>query len=44
MRVSCIANTPTTSSDDPKALLEGIENFKPVELKKWVSEIKEQVK
>jgi hypothetical protein len=31
-------------SDDPKALLEGIENFKPVELKKWVSEIKEQVK
>ena len=30
-------------SDDPKALLEGIENFKPVELKKWVSEIKEQV-
>ena len=31
-------------SDDPKTLLEGIENFKPVELKKWVSEIKEQVK
>ena len=30
-------------SDNPKALLEGIENFKPVELKKWVSEIKEQV-
>ena len=31
-------------SDDPKTLLEGIEIFKPVELKKWVSEIKEQVK
>ncbi len=31
-------------SDNPKALLEGIANFKPVELKKWVSEIKEQVK
>ena len=31
-------------SDNPKTLLEGIENFKPVELKKWVSEIKEQVK
>ena len=31
-------------SDDPKALLKGIENFKPVELKKWVSEIKEQAK
>ena len=31
-------------SDDPKTLLQGIENFKPVELKKWVSEIKEQVK
>ena len=31
-------------SDDPKALIKGIENFKPVELKKWVSEIKEQVK
>ena len=29
-------------SDDPKALLEGIENFKPVELTKWVSEIKMQ--
>ena len=29
-------------SDDPKAILEGIENFKPVELKKWVTEIKEQ--
>ena len=31
-------------SDNPKALLQGIENFKPVELKKWVSELKEQVK
>ena len=31
-------------SDNPKTLLEGIENFKPVELKKWVSEIKEQVR
>ena len=31
-------------SDDPKALLKGIDNFKPVELKKWVSEIKEQAK
>ena len=31
-------------SDDPKTLLQGIENFKPVELKKWVSELKEQVK
>jgi hypothetical protein len=30
-------------SDDPKKLLEGIENFKPVELKKWVTEIKEQI-
>ena len=29
-------------SDDPKGLLEGIENFRPVELKKWVDEIKEQ--
>lgn len=29
-------------SDNPKTLLEGIENFKPVELKKWVSEIKMQ--
>ena len=29
-------------SDDPKKLLEGIENFKPVELKKWVDEIKKQ--
>ena len=31
-------------SDDAKTLIKGIENFKPVELKKWVSEIKEQVK
>ena len=31
-------------SDNPQAILKGIENFKPVELKKWVSEIKEQVK
>ena len=31
-------------SDDPKTILEGIENFKPVELKKWVTEIKEQQK
>ena len=30
-------------SDDPMALIEGIEKFKPVELKKWVDEIKEQV-
>ena len=30
-------------SNDPKTLLQGIENFKPVELKKWVDEIKEQV-
>ena len=29
-------------SDDPKALVDGIEKFKPVELKKWVTEIKEQ--
>ena len=29
-------------SDDPKALLEGIANFKPVELTKWVTEIKQQ--
>ena len=29
-------------SDDPKTLLEGIANFKPVELTKWVSEIKMQ--
>ena len=30
-------------SDDPKALLDGIENFKPVEVKKWVHEIKDQL-
>ncbi len=29
-------------SNDPKTLLEGIANFKPIELTKWVSEIKEQ--
>ena len=29
-------------SDDPKVLLEGIENFKPVELRKWVDELKMQ--
>ena len=31
-------------SDDPKALLEGIEQFKPVEIKKWVDDIKGQIK
>ena len=31
-------------SDNPKVLLEGIENFKPVEVKKWVTEIKDQLK
>lgn len=29
-------------SDDPKVLLDGIENFTPVEVKKWVDEIKKQ--
>ena len=29
-------------SNDPKKLLEGIENFKPVQITKWVHEIKEQ--
>ena len=29
-------------SDDPKKLLDGIENFKPVQIKKWVDEIKKQ--
>ena len=29
-------------SDDPKALLEGIERFEPVQITKWVKEIKEQ--
>ena len=29
-------------SDDPKMLLEGIENFKPVQITKWVNEIKDQ--
>ena len=31
-------------SDNPKVLLDGIENFKPVEVKKWVTEIKDQLK
>jgi len=31
-------------SDDPKALLEGIERFEPVQITKWVNEIKEQAK
>ena len=31
-------------SDDPKKLLEGIENFKPVQITKWVHEIKDQQK
>ena len=30
-------------SDDPKKLLDGIENFKPVQIKKWVTEIKDQL-
>ena len=30
-------------SDDPRALLDGIERFEPVQIKKWVSEIKEQI-
>ena len=29
-------------SDDPKVLLDRIENFKPVQIKKWVDEIKKQ--
>ena len=29
-------------SDDPKAIMDGIENFKPGDLKKWVDEIKKQ--
>lgn len=29
-------------SDDPKELLKGIDSFKPVELRKWVDELKEQ--
>ena len=31
-------------SDDPKILLERIENFKPVQITKWVHEIKDQQK
>ena len=31
-------------SDNPKVLLDEIERFEPVEVKKWVEEIKEQVK
>ena len=30
-------------SDDPKVLLDGIERFEPVQIKKWVNEIKEQI-
>ena len=30
-------------SDDPKTLLDGLENFEPVQIKKWVHEIKEQL-
>ena len=30
-------------SDDPKVLLDGLEAFKPVQIKKWVHEIKEQL-
>jgi hypothetical protein len=30
-------------SDDPKALLEGIERFEPVQITKWVHEIKKQL-
>jgi hypothetical protein len=29
-------------SDDPKALLEGIEHFEPVQITKWVHELKKQ--
>ena len=31
-------------SDDPKTLLEGIERFEPVQITKWVHELKEQAK
>ena len=31
-------------SDDPKDLLEKMEKFQPTDVKKWVVEIKEQVK
>ena len=30
-------------SDDPKTLLDGLEDFEPVQIKKWVHEIKEQL-
>ena len=30
-------------SDDPKVLLDGLEAFKPVQIKKWVNDIKEQL-
>ena len=30
-------------SDDPKVLLDGLEAFKPVQINKWVHEIKEQL-
>ena len=30
-------------SDDPNTLLDGLENFEPVQIKKWVHEIKEQL-
>ena len=30
-------------SDDPKKLLDGIEAFKPVQIKKWVDDIKQQL-
>ena len=30
-------------SDDPQVLLDGIEAFKPVQIKKWMNEIKEQI-
>ena len=30
-------------SDDPNTLLDGLENFEPVQIKKWVNEIKEQL-
>lgn len=30
-------------SDDPKMLLKGIEKFKPVQITKWVNEIKDQL-
>ncbi len=30
-------------SDDPKALLEGIEHFEPVQITKWVHDLKKQI-